>query len=79
VWESQDTIRVPLSALFRQQGDWAVFVEQQGRAVLRKVQTDHQNGSQVQITNGLDVGERVVLHPNERIADGSRIRTRVDQ
>ena len=77
VWESQDTIRVPLSALFRQQGDWAVFVEKEGRAVLRKVQIDHQNGSQVQIVKGLDVGERVVLHPNERIADGSRIRTRV--
>ena len=79
VWESQDAIRVPLSALFRQQGDWAVFVEKEGRAVLRKVQIDHQNGSQVQIVKGLDVGERVVLHPNERIADGSRIRTRVGE
>jgi HlyD family secretion protein len=43
---------------------------------LRQVQIDHQNGAQVQITQGLVVGERVVLHPNERIADGLRLRVR---
>ena len=77
VWESKDVLRVPLSALFRQGDRWAVFVEKKGRAELRMVQIDRQNGSQVQITGGLAVGERVVLHPNERIADGSRIRMRV--
>jgi HlyD family secretion protein len=79
VWESKDVLRVPLSALFRQQDNWAVFVEKDGRAVLRTVRIGHQNGSQVQIIDGLGVGERVVLHPNERIADGSRIRRRVDE
>jgi HlyD family secretion protein len=77
VWESQDALSVPLSALFRQQDKWAVFVEKDGRAALRNVQIDHQNGSQVHIIKGLDIGERVVLHPNERIADRSRIRVRV--
>lgn len=77
VWESKDALRVPLSALFRHGDRWAVFVEQNGRAELREVQIDHQNGLQVQITEGLDVGERVVLHPNERIADGARIRMRM--
>jgi HlyD family secretion protein len=76
VWESKDALRVPLSALFRQQDQWAVFVESKGRAELRQVQIDHQNGAQVQITQGLVVGERVVLHPNERIADGLRLRVR---
>lgn len=79
VWESKDALRVPLSALFRQQDKWAVFVERNGRAVLRRVRIDHQNGAQVQIVEGLDVGEQVVLHPNERIADGSRIRARVSE
>jgi HlyD family secretion protein len=76
IWESQDAVRVPLSAMFRQQDKWAVFVEKEGRAVLRTVRIGQQNGSQVQIIDGLGVGERVVLHPNERIADGSRIRSR---
>jgi HlyD family secretion protein len=69
-------VRVPLSALFRQQDRWAVFVEESGRARWREVQIDHQNGAQVQIVQGLEAGERVVLHPNERIADGARIRMR---
>lgn len=76
VWESSDVLRIPLSALFRHADEWAVFVEQGGRATLRKVEVGHQNGSQAQIVAGLTAGERVVLHPNERIEGGTRIRMR---
>lgn len=73
VWESRDVVRVPLSALFRDGEQWAVFVEEEGRAVLRQVQTGQQNGTEVHIMNGLRDGERIVLHPNDRIANGTRI------
>lgn len=76
VWESPDVLRVPLSALFRHEGQWAVFVERQGRAKLRKVEVAHLNDTQAHIAAGLAVGERVVLHPNERIDDGTRIESR---
>lgn len=76
VWESSDVLRVPLPALFRDGEDWAVFVEQGGRATLRHVQVGRQNDAQAQIVAGLAAGERVILHPNERIDDGTRIRMR---
>lgn len=76
IWESADVLRVPLPALFRRGEDWAVFVEEDGRAKLREVQVGHQNSAQAQIVAGLTAGERVVLHPNERIDDGARIRMR---
>jgi HlyD family secretion protein len=76
VWEAADVLRVPLPALFRQGDRWAVFVERSGRAVLREVQVGQQNGMLAQIVAGLTAGERVVLHPNERIEDGTRIRAR---
>lgn len=79
VWESSDVLRIPLSALFRHADEWAVFVEQGGRATLRKVEVGHQNGSQAQIVAGLTAGERVVLHPNERIEGGTRIRMRASE
>lgn len=76
VWESKDVLRAPLSAFFRQQDEWAVFVEKEGRAVLRDVQIGRQNGVMVEIVSGVEAGERIVLHPNDRIQDGSRIRVR---
>lgn len=77
VWKSSDVLRVPLAALFREGEHWAVFVENDGRAQLRLVQLGQQNGVDAQIVSGLTAGERIVLHPSDRIANGSRITARV--
>jgi HlyD family secretion protein len=50
--------------------DWAVFVEKNGKARLRPVSRGHHNGLEVEITSGLEPGERVVLHPSDRVTDG---------
>ena len=56
--------------------DWAVFVEQKGKARLRPVARGQSNGLEVEITAGLEPGERVVLHPSDRVADGVRLEAR---
>lgn len=76
VWESEDELRVPLSALFREGNRWAVFVDDDGRAELRFVEIGREDGRYAQILDGLAEGERIVLHPNDRIADGTRIEAR---
>jgi HlyD family secretion protein len=53
--------------------DWAVFVEERGRARLRPVSRGHHNGLEVEITGGLEPGQRVVLHPSDRVSDGVRV------
>jgi HlyD family secretion protein len=73
LWEGEDTLSVPLTALFRQGDEWAVFVEQDGHAILRRVEVDHRNGLAAEITSGLEAGERVVVHPSDRVIDGARI------
>jgi HlyD family secretion protein len=50
--------------------DWAVCVEQKGKARLRRVTRGHHNGLEVEIAEGLQPGERVVLHPSDRVQDG---------
>jgi HlyD family secretion protein len=77
IWESPSVLRVPLAALFRQGDAWGVFVQGKGRATLRKVTIGHQNGAEAQILSGLEGGERIVVHPNDRIHDGTRIRERM--
>jgi HlyD family secretion protein len=76
LWESDGVLRVPLSALFRQGDRWAVFVEQDGRAVLRPVDIGQENGLDAEVRSGLEAGERVVLHPGDRVAPGARLTER---
>jgi HlyD family secretion protein len=56
--------------------DWAVFVNKKGKARLRSVSRGHHNGLEVEITTGLEPGERVVLHPSDRVQDGVRVEAR---
>jgi HlyD family secretion protein len=73
VWSAADVLRAPASAIFRRAGDWHVFAAADGRAVLRRVEIGHRGADAVEILGGLEEGERLVLHPTDRIADGVRI------
>lgn len=70
VWESSSVLTIPLTALFRSDGQWAVFVSEDGIAKTRIVEAGRSAGLAVQITDGLVPGERVVLSPSDRIRDG---------
>jgi HlyD family secretion protein len=72
-WEREDVLQVPLSALFRQGGGWAVFVEDAGAARLRRVEVGRMNDLSAQILDGLTATEGVVVHPGERIGEGTPI------
>jgi HlyD family secretion protein len=76
LWEADDTLILPLLALFRDGSDWSVFVESDGRAELRKVEIGRRNSLDAEVLGGLDAGERVVLHPSDRVSVGVRIAER---
>jgi HlyD family secretion protein len=73
VWQGDDVVKVPSSALFRSGDGWAVFVTRDGRAVTTSVQLGQNNGLEAQILEGLAAGDRVVVHPSDRVADGVRV------
>lgn len=76
LWEGKDTLTLPLLALFRDGQEWAVFVEISGRAELRQVEVGRRSGLQAEVLNGIEEGERVVLHPSDRVLPGVRIAER---
>lgn len=73
VWETDRAVQVPQSALFRDGERWAVFAVEKNIARLRRVAVGQHNDTQVQVVSGLSPGERIVVHPNDRIEDGTRI------
>ncbi|WP_334065661.1 efflux RND transporter periplasmic adaptor subunit [Alteromonas genovensis] len=76
VWESDDVTKVPSSALFRKDGQWAVFVMNKDRAELRKVTVERNNGTEASISKGLRDGTSVILYPSVDISDGSGVAKR---
>ncbi len=76
LWEGEDVLKVPLNALFRDGDVWAVFVETEGRAEKRRVEPGRQNGLASEIRAGLEAGQRIVLHPSDRVVEGVRLTAR---
>lgn len=74
LWEDDATLQLPTSALFRQQGEWSVFRVEDERVRLRRVTPGRRSGLVTQLLEGLAEGERVVIHPGERLDDGLRVR-----
>lgn len=76
LWEQDQVLTVPLTALFRNRENWAVFVAKNGRAELREVELGQRNGLVAEIAVGLDPADQVILHPSDRVLDGVRITAR---
>lgn len=75
-WSAADALTVPISALFRKGDHWAVFAEQAGHTKTVPVTIGHRNSRTAEVLSGLTVGDRIVVHPSDRIEDGSRVAQR---
>lgn len=73
-WEADAVLRVPVSALFRVDGDWAVYRIEDGRAAVRRIELGHRGRREAEILEGLVAADRVVLYPSDALHDGSRVR-----
>src|SRR5690606_24500988 len=62
-WQAADVLQVPVAALFRSDGQWAVFRVERGRARLVPVEVGHDNGRNAEILSGLEPGDTIVLYP----------------
>ena len=76
VWTGDNVLAVPVSALFRKGDDWAVFAVRDGRARTTSVQIGQRNGRLAEVLSGLSTGDQVVVHPSDRISDGTRVAER---
>lgn len=73
VWEADDVVRVPPSALFRHGEGFAVFEVVNGVARLRDVSVGERGADGAEIRDGIAPGARVILHPSDRVAEGVRV------
>lgn len=76
LWEADKVLQLPTSALFRHGGGWAVFIMDGGRARLTAVKTGQRASLATQVLTGISAGARVISHPDDKISDGTRVKSR---
>jgi HlyD family secretion protein len=69
----KDVLQLPGSALFRSGDGWAVYRLDGGRARKVAVKTGLRTATAAQLLEGLAEGDTVILQPDDRIRDGTRI------
>ena len=73
IWQADNVLKVPVSAIFRRGESWSVFVIENGEAQLREVEIGQRTPFEVEIKSGLDENTKVIIHPSNEISDGSRV------
>ena len=77
LWSSQNALRVPIGALFRgPDGDWRVFVNDDGRARQRTVRLGHLSDEFAEVLGGLAEGDEVIVNPANSLEEGAKVRPR---
>jgi HlyD family secretion protein len=76
LWEGDDVLKLPLTALFRDDSNWAVFVNDNGSASKRIIKLGRRTGLEAEITEGLESGEVIIVHPSDKITQGVAIESR---
>lgn len=76
IFENPDALKVPLASLFRHGDGWAVFGISGDKASLRKVEVGRRSLTEAEIVSGLAEGDKILVHPSEKVADGTAVTPR---
>jgi membrane fusion protein, multidrug efflux system len=68
-----DVLVVPEEALVPEQGDVFVYVVQDGKVAKRKIQAGQRTIGSVQVTDGLQAGEMIVIEGTQKLRDGASV------
>jgi HlyD family secretion protein len=75
LWRGTVT-KVPATALFTSGGGWSVFAVRDGRARLQRVTIGESSDTEVEIKDGLQRNDTILVHPSDQIREGVRVKVR---
>lgn len=76
VWSKPDVTTLPIGALFRHGGAWAVYRVEGMRAALWPIRVGQRSSEAAEVISGLKPGDLVIGHPSEEVGDGKRVKQR---
>jgi len=73
---ADNVLKIPLSALFRQNEVWSVFKVVDEEVQLQQVEIGQKNDRYAEIRSGLTLGDQIVIHPGNNVTEGVRVEKR---
>jgi RND family efflux transporter MFP subunit len=74
VGQAAEVLTVPQSAVIQKQGLYNIFIIENGKAIRRQVEIGEVTGETVQIKNGLQAGETVIISSVNQLKDGQAVK-----
>ena len=71
-------VRVPVTALFRDDGGWAVYRVENGTVHLQRVEAGRWSGLEAEVKQGLEAGQEEVLNPGDTIKAGVAVKAKTE-
>ena len=75
LWQTDNVLSIPESALFKDGADWAVYKNVGDKAKIVHVAIGHRGMSRVEILSGLVAADEVILHPSNLVRESVKITT----
>ena len=69
-----DTLVVPDSSVFDYKGNSCVFIVDSGKAVIRDIKKGIESEKTIEVVEGLNEGDRIILKPDNNITEGMKIK-----
>jgi len=71
---NSNTLVIPDTAVFDYKGNSCVFVIENGKTVLRQIKKGIESDKVIEVLQGLDAGEKIILKPDNNIKEGMKIK-----
>ena len=69
-----DTLVIPDSSVFDYKGNSCVFVVDSGKAVIRQIKKGIESEKTIEVVEGLNEGDKIILKPDNNITEGMKIK-----
>jgi HlyD family secretion protein len=76
IWEREQVLKIPTSALFRTGEVWSAFAVRDGRAAQTTVQLGERSAIEAELLSGLTDGDQIIVHPGDTVEDGIAVSQR---
>jgi HlyD family secretion protein len=71
---NRDTLVIPDTAVFDYKGSSCTFVVENGKTVLKQIKKGIESDKTIEVLEGLDMGQKIVLKPDNNMKEGMKIK-----
>ncbi len=74
IYQNQKAITIPRNIVMSDENGQYIFVEKDGKAEKRYISNGQDSGILYEISNGLQMGDKLITHGGSQLSDGAKVK-----